>query len=132
MTRTWVVGKPTPEQKKIATDLYTVHEKVLAFIKPGIKYFEVLDFVRKELTPLGYSPTLDRLPCQQFSLHGIGLGPFHDPPNHIHREIVLEPNMVLSFQPSVRHENYSIRFEDNFVITQSGIEMLTKIPKELI
>ena len=40
--------------------------------------------------------------------------------------------MVISFQPSVRHETFTIRFEDNLLITQDGVELLSKFPRELI
>ena len=40
--------------------------------------------------------------------------------------------MILSVQPSVRHEKYSIRFEDDVLVTANGIENLNKLPRELI
>ena len=132
ITRTWVVGKPTAEQKKIANDLYKVHEKLLAFIKPGLKYYEVHDFARDEFTKLGYPADKLLSPCYTLSLHGIGVGPFHDPPDFEHREIVLEPGMVLSVQPAVRHEKFTIRFEDDALLTPKGLELISKFPRELI
>lgn len=132
MTRTWVVGNASDEQKKIANDLYRMHEKVLDFIKPGLKYYEVADLAREELASAGYQTDKMKFPFQKFSLHGIGLGPFHDPPDSHTKDITLEAGMVLSVQPSVRHEKYSIRFEDDVVITTDGIEVMTKLPRELI
>tara|TARA_Y100000588_G_C14271028_1_gene932273 strand:+ start:1479 stop:1841 length:363 start_codon:yes stop_codon:yes gene_type:complete len=67
MTRTWLVGNATDEQKKIANDLYEVHGKLMNFIKPG-----------------------------------------------------------------VQHEKFTIRFEDDLLVTSDGVENLNKIPKELI
>lgn len=132
MTRTWAVGNATEEQKKIANDLYRMHEKVLAFIKPGLKYYEVGDLAREELASAGYQTDKMNFPFQKFSLHGVGLGPFHDPPDSHTKDITLEAGMVLSVQPSVRHEKYSIRFEDDVVITADGIENMNKLPRELI
>lgn len=132
ITRTWVVGTATKEQKKIAQDLYKIHEKVLAFIKPGLKYYEVTDFARKELTAAGYPGNERAYPCHLFSLHGLGLGPFHDPPDRHLKDIVLESGMVLSVQPSVRQETFTIRFEDDGVLTPEGLKLMTKFPRELI
>ena len=136
LTRTWIVGKPTDEQKKIATDLYKVYERFLEFLKPGLKFYEIIDFARSEMTRAGYpmSKPAQKLifPFQHFVVHGVGLGPFHDPPDGEHKEMVLEPGMVLSIQPSARHETYTLRFEDNVLITEKGIEILNKLPKELI
>ncbi len=136
LTRTWVVGQATDEQKKIANDLYKVYEKFLEFIKPGLKFYEVVEFARNEMTKAGYPANEPgqklTFPFQHFVVHGVGLGPFHDPPDGEHKEIVLEPGMVLSIQPSARHEAYTIRFEDNAIITAKGIEILNKLPKEMI
>ncbi|MFC1491684.1 M24 family metallopeptidase, partial [Nitrospinota bacterium] len=132
MTRTWVVGKPTAEQKKIAGDLYKVHEKVLGFIKPGLKYHEVTDFAREELLSAGYQTNKHSFPFQRVAFHGIGLGPFHDPPDAHYKDMVLESGMTLSTLPCVHHEKFTIRFEDNIVLTPNGLELMTKLPKELI
>jgi Xaa-Pro aminopeptidase len=67
-----------------------------------------------------------------FSLHGLGLGPFHDPPDRELKDIVLESGMVLSVQPSVRQETFTIRFEDDAVLRPEGLELMTKFPRELI
>lgn len=133
MARTWVVGKPTAEQKKVAEDLYKVQNDTFNYIKPGLTYGDVFNFMKDELIKYGYPADKHANPQQQFSIHGLGLGPFHDSPGKGHPETVLTKNMVISVQPSVRFENYSIRFEDDIVITEDGIELLTtKVPKELI
>ncbi|MDP6367370.1 MAG: Xaa-Pro peptidase family protein [Nitrospinota bacterium] len=132
ITRTWAVGAATDEQKKIANDLYRIHEKLLAFIKPGLKYHEVSDLAREELASAGYQSDKMDFPFQKFSLHGVGLGPFHDPPDSHTKDVILEAGMVLSVQPSMRHEKYSIRFEDDVIITTDGIENMNKLPRELI
>ncbi len=132
ITRMWVVGKPTDEQKKIADDLYKQHEKVLAFIKPGVKCHEVADFAIHELNRMGYPTDKREFPFQQFSLHGVGLGPFHELPEVSHRDMVLEEGMVIAVQPSVRHEKYTIRFEDDGLIASGGLELMTTLPREWI
>jgi len=132
ITRTWVVGTATKEQKKIAQDLYKIQEKILAFIKPGLKYYEVSDFARKELAGAGYPGNEHAFPCNLFSLHGLGLGPFHDPPDREFKDIVLESGMVLSVQPSVLQKTFTIRFEDDAVLRPEGLELMTKLPRELI
>ncbi len=133
ITRTWVVGTPTQEQKKIAQDLYRAHEKTLAFIKPGLKYREVVSFARNELTAAGYPIGELSFPCQQFAFHGLGLGPFHDPPEAENdQELVLEPGMVLSIQACVREKTFNVRFEDDAVLTPEGLELISRFPRELI
>ncbi|MDA8124337.1 MAG: Xaa-Pro peptidase family protein [Deltaproteobacteria bacterium] len=132
MTRTWVVGTPSDEYKRIAQDMYAVYEKFVAFVKPGLRFSEVFNFVRDELEKRGYPATKLSFPNQQFAIHGLGLGPFHDPPGKTHGSMVFEPGMVLSFQPSARYETFSIRFEDDFVVVPDGLELLTTFPRTLI
>lgn len=133
IARTWVVGEATKEQKKIAEDLYKTHEKIIDFIKPGVKCHDVADFARDELTKAGYPTNKFAFPHQRrFSLHGIGLGPFHELPDVEHKDIVLEPGMTFAIQPSIRHKKFTIRFEDDAVLTPKGLELMTKLPRELI
>ncbi|MGH2450864.1 MAG: M24 family metallopeptidase [Candidatus Limnocylindria bacterium] len=44
---------------------------------------------------------------------------------------VLEPNMVVTIEPSVIVENFGARLEDTFLITADGAEALTSGPLRL-
>lgn len=132
ITRTWIVGQANEEQKKIARDLYNAHQKNLDYIKPGMTCYEVAEFSRKELTEAGYQTSNQSFPFQRYSLHGIGLGPFHELPDVEHRDIALEAGMTMAIQPSVRHRTYTIRFEDNAVLTPKGLDVMTKLPIDLV
>ena len=132
IARTWVAGTPSAEHKKIARDIYATYEKFCAYIKPGMTFANVFDYIRGQMIEMGYPAGKTAFPCQQFAIHGVGLGPFHDFPHPTHRETIFEPGMVISFQPSVREETFTIRFEDNLLITQSGVELLSNYPREPI
>ena len=132
VTASSTAGTPTAQHKKIAKDLYATYEKFCKYTKPGMTFANVFDYIRGEMVEMGYPARKTGFPCQQFAIHGIGLGPFHDFPHPTHRETVFEPGMVLSFQPSVRHDDFTIRFEDNLLVTDSGVELLSHFPRELI
>ena len=132
ITRTWIVGTPTAEQKKIAADLCAVFDMACEYIKPGMVFGDVFDHFRGVLVDMGYPARKTAFPCQQFTIHGIGLGPFHDYPHPTHRETVFEPGMPISFQSAVRHSDYTIRIEDNLLITEDGVEILSNGPRNLI
>lgn len=132
IARTWVVGEPKPEYRRIARDLYATYDAFMAHCRAGKTFAEVFDHIRGVMNAMGYQPDKSIMPCQQFTIHGIGLGPFHDFPHPTHRETVFEPGMIVSFQPAVRHETYSIRFEDNILITEDGLELLSTNPHRLI
>lgn len=132
IARTWINGTPTSEQKKIAKDLYEIYDQFCNYCKPGKTFADVFDYIRGEFIKRDWPATKSSFPCQQFAIHGVGLGPFHDYPHPTHRETIFEPGMVISFQPSVRMSTYTIRFEDNLLVTQNGMELMSKYPHELI
>ena len=137
LTRTWVVGKPTAKQKKIATLLAGTHEKVLDMMKPGVTIGEISDFGKNEMEKGGYAPDQTAMPSNgngvgRVTMHGIGLGPMHDPPHVGDRNLRLETGMTLAVAGVVRHAKFTIRFEDNIVVVPGGIEKINKlIPWEL-
>jgi Xaa-Pro aminopeptidase len=137
LTRTWVVGKPTEAQKRIAHHLAQVHEKILAVMKPGVTLGEIFDFGRKEMRSSGYITDKAAMPANGnglggVTIHGIGLGPMHDPPHVEDRDIRLESGMTLAVAGGVRHATFTIRFEDDVVVVPGGIELINKlIPWEL-
>jgi len=132
IARTWVVGEPKAEYRSIARDLYATYDRFMENCRAGKTFAEVFDDIRSTMVGMGYQPDKAKMPCQQFTIHGIGLGPFHDFPHPTHRETVFEPSMVLSFQPAVRHEDFSIRFEDNILVTEDGLELMSTNTHRLI
>lgn len=132
VARTWVVGEAKDEYRRIARDLYATYDEFMAYCRPGKTFADVFDHIRDFMTGMGYQPDKSKFPCQQFTIHGIGLGPFHDFPHPTHRDTVFEPGMVLSFQPAMRDTDFSIRFEDNILVTETGLELLSTTPHDLI
>ncbi len=132
IARTWTIGSPKDQYRTIARDLYATYDKFMDYCRAGKTFGDVFDYIRGEMTEMGYQPDKSKMPCQQFTIHGIGLGPFHDFPHPTHRETVFEPGMVLSFQPAVRDTKFSIRFEDNILVTETGLELLSTNPHNLI
>ena len=132
ITRTWAVGEATNEQKKIANDLYITHGKLMDFIKPGVKHSDVGQFAIDVMEDMGYASDNQTFPHWRFSFHGLGLGPFHDPPDNHHPDTVLEAGMAVTIQPGARHKEYTIRFEDDLIITPDGVANMMTIPIELI
>jgi Xaa-Pro dipeptidase len=137
LTRTWVVGKPTDAQKKITDDIVAVRGKVLALMKPGVTVGELYELGRTELKKAGYIMEKASMPSNgkglgNVTIHGIGMGPMHDPPHVDDRHIALESGMTLAVTGGVRHATFTIRFEDDVVVVPGGIELINKgIPWKL-
>jgi len=134
ITRTWSVGKPTAAQKKITRDVAAIYEEVLAFMKPGVTFREIAQFGKKETEKAGYLtdrtvPPSDEIGSGGVTIHGVGLGPFHDLPYAWDwgKDLSLEIGMVLSVTVGVRHATSTIRFEDNLLMTAAGPEVMNKL-----
>jgi len=65
--------------------------------------------------------------------HNLGLD-IHEPPRlTIHRRSYLIPGMVFTIEPGIYIPNeFGIRIEDTVCLSNSGLEILTGIPKDLI
>jgi Xaa-Pro aminopeptidase len=65
--------------------------------------------------------------------HGIGLLVHEQPRLTLYSKDILKTGMVFSVEPGIYLPNYAgVRIEDLLVITDTGIETLTKAPKNLI
>lgn len=129
LTRTWCVGKPTEFYQKVADDMSNVREKVFSQIKPGVLVGYIRDFGREEMKKLGYRTDKKLMPSNELGLggvgvHGIGLGPMHDPPQSDKRDIVLQSGVTLAVSCCARFADFTIRFEDNIVIVPDGVKLL--------
>ena len=131
LTRTWVVGTPTDAHKKIADDIARTHEKVIEMMKPGVILGEVVTFGREEMKKAGYITRKGALPSNDeclgsVTIHGLGLGPMHDPPHVEDADIKLESGMTVAVAGGVRNAEFTIRFEDDFVVVPGGVEKLNE------
>lgn len=124
ITRTWVYGKATDQQRKIFDTVRTAQSAALATARPGVEMQAVDAAARKIITdagyPSGYDAFLHRVG------HGIGLD-MHESPylvggNHA----TLKPGMTFSDEPGIYlHANFGIRLEDCMVISDTAAELFT-------
>lgn len=131
LTRTWCVGRPTELQKKATADAIKVRAEAVRMLKPGVVINEIQEAGRISFQNEGYQTEKTYLPSGKtgwaiVTVHGIGLGPFHDPPHVFDRDITLAPSMTVAYTSGVRFANFTIRFEDNFVITPTGADLINQ------
>jgi len=120
--------KPTDMQiaawKKI-TDCIAMLEKQ---IRPGVQAKALFESAREFLKDAGHSGL-----CHHLG-HGIGLQPHESPQlNPEFPEVVMEAGDVFTMEPGLYSEQLraGIRIEQNYLVTDSGIERLTTFPWEL-
>lgn len=129
ITRTVVVGQPTPRHREIYELVHTAQAAALAAIKPGKIGKEVDAAARDIITMAGFGPNFN---------HGLGHGLgrlVHDQYGVFNAasELVVREGMVITVEPGVYINDFGgVRIEDNILVTADGCEILTHSTKELI
>ncbi|MEW6441397.1 MAG: Xaa-Pro peptidase family protein [bacterium] len=131
LSHNYVIGEPTPEQRKLADAYVRAAEKLVASLKAGSTVGQVWKAVQEEVSASGYRPYT--LPA--FG-HGIGVIGHEWYPAIVDsaefRDLVLEENVVevaalVMNVPDVG----GMRLECPVRVTPAGGEMLTRTPLDL-
>ena len=141
MTRTFMVGEPTPEHAARIADHARLSLAALdaarAAIRPGIRGRELFDLVCDLFEAEGHltqrTTKGDEIEGFQFSLgHGVGLEVHEAPGLGLAGRDELVPGDVLALEPGLwSKEIGEVRFEDLVLVTEDGCETLTQFPYEL-
>ncbi|MBV9182393.1 MAG: aminopeptidase P family protein [Acidobacteria bacterium] len=128
MTRTVHVGKPSVAGRDLYEAVREAQQAALAAVKPGESVGEVDQSARK---------LLQRRNLAKFFTHstghGVGLEIHESPRIAAGQTDELRPGMVITVEPGVYMPGkWGVRIEDTVVVTDSGCEVLTTSPKELI
>ena len=128
LTRTVVVGEVSDRHREVYEAVLEAQLGALEAIKPG----EVAGDVDRLSRRLLSNHQLD-----QYFGHGLGHGlgkVVHDGGRmNSTSTTVLEPGQVWTVEPGVYIEGFGgVRIEDDVVVTETGIEILTHSPKELM
>ncbi len=128
MTRTVLVGKATPKQKKIYNIVLKANKAGIKKVKAGVLGKAVDGVCRNIITKAGYGKEFGH-----GTGHGIGffvhVGPRLSPIS----DDKLMPNNVLTVEPGIYIPGWGgVRIEDDVVVTRTGCRVLTKAPKNLL
>ena len=124
ITRSFVYGTPTDEQRKVFDVVRNAQSMALATAKPGVEMQAVDAAARKVIVDAGYGPGYDYFYHRVG--HGIGLT-MHEWPYLVGGNTEkLMPGMVFSDEPGIYLTGkFGIRLEDNMLITDRGAELFT-------
>jgi Xaa-Pro dipeptidase len=127
ITRTFVAGKATKEQKKMHEVVLEAQNAALDFIAPGKSGKECHAVAEQVINKSGYKGRFT---------HGLGHGlgiTVHDPGGMSPtQDIVLEENMVLTVEPGIYIPRIGgVRIEDDILVTKNGCRLLTDAEREL-
>lgn len=129
MTRTFCIGEPDEEQRRIYNIVLEAQKKGEEAVKAGVTGQDVDRAARKVIADAGYGASfLNRLG------HGVGIA-IHEEPYIIEgNDIPLEPGNVFSIEPGIYLQGkYGVRIENLVAVRPDGsAEPLNKFTRDLI
>lgn len=128
LTRTVVVGNPSDKHKEIYAIVKEAQQYALDHLKPGMTGRAGDALTRDIITRYGYGDHFGH-----GTGHGLGMEIHEAPRLSLTGDWVLAPGMTVTVEPGIYIPGFGgVRIEDDVVITDTGIEILTSSPKELI
>lgn len=138
ISRTYYKGEPTKRAMKVWQAVIDVQDFAIELLKPGVIISEyekkVEDYMGEKLRELGLIKIIEHDTVRRYFPHAIShfLGlDVHDVADY---DRPLEPGMVLTVEPGIYipEEDIGIRIEDDVLVTETGIKVLSeKLPREL-
>jgi len=132
ISRTYVVGEPSAEQRKLWDQVHRGQQIAIAAAKVGVPAGSVDDAVRKVYESWGFGPGY-RLPgLSHRTGHGIGME-VHEPVYLVHGETTpLAPGMCFSDEPGLYIPGkFGVRLEDCWHMTEAGPKFFTQPPPSI-
>ncbi len=126
ITRTFVIGRATPKIKQIYNVVLQAQLAAIKFLRPGVTTKQADTVAREIIAKAGYKENYG---------HGLGHGigrEIHELPTMRHNggEEELRPGMIVTVEPGIYLPGEGgVRIEDDVLITHSGCEVLSTLPK---
>ena len=127
ITRTFAFKTISPRQREIYAAVLEAQLSTLAICKPGTVIADVDKKAHDTIEAAGFG-----LFFPHRIGHGLGIDVHEFPSLHSLNQGLLEPGMAFTVEPGVYIPGEGgVRIEDDVLITDSGIEILTQFPKDL-
>jgi Xaa-Pro dipeptidase len=127
LTRTFAVGQVEEEYLKIHGIVQEANAAGRAAAMPGVPCANVDKAAREVIEKSGYG-----LYFTHRTGHGIGMEGHEEPYMRGDNMQILEPGMAFTVEPGIYlPDRNGVRIEDNVVITETGAEVLSDMPREI-
>jgi len=146
LTRTVSLGDPNAEARRIYAAVVEAHRAGVAATRPGATAREIDRAARGTLEGLGLGEAFGH-----GTGHGLGIEVHEEPwlrkterpeatadraapvtPAAVAAEVVIEPGMVFTIEPGAYVPGWGgVRLEDDVLVTDTGHEVLTRVPRDL-
>ncbi|ANE48086.1 Xaa-Pro dipeptidase [Paenibacillus swuensis] len=126
LTRTVVLGQHQPKHREIYDIVLEAQMHALDKIQPGMTGKEADALTRDIITRYGYGEYFGH-----GTGHGLGMEVHEAPRLSIRSETILKPGMTVTVEPGIYLPGFGgVRIEDDIVITENGIQILTHATKQ--
>jgi Xaa-Pro aminopeptidase len=127
LTRIIVTGKISPKLRKIYGVVLKAQLAAIDAIRPGLTGEQVDRVARRIITRSGFGKAFG---------HGLGHGTgleIHEAPRlAVGQKTKLRPGMIVTVEPGVYVPGWGgVRIEDDVLVTRTGHEVLSDVPKQL-
>ena len=131
LTRTASLGTPSPEARRLYDAVHAAHHAAIEAVRPGIDASAVDAAARAVLTARGLGEAFGH-----GTGHGLGLEVHEEPRVSKKRAdaapVTLAPGMVFTVEPGAYLPGFGgVRIEDDVLVTETGCDVLTTVPREL-
>ncbi|MEW6285061.1 MAG: Xaa-Pro peptidase family protein [Chloroflexota bacterium] len=127
LTRTFAVGEVDAEYQKIHKIVQEANAAGRAAAQPGAPCANVDKAAREVIEKAGYGKYFTHR-----TGHGIGMEGHEDPYMRGDNMQLLEPGMAFTVEPGIYLPGRNgVRIEDNVVITETGADVLSNMPREI-
>lgn len=132
ISRTFVHGEPTAEQRKVWGEMRKGQDIAFAAARVGTPAGTVDDAVRRYYESIGYGPDYKLPGLSHRTGHGIGMDG-HEPINLVRGETTrLAPGMCFSNEPGIYLPGkFGVRLEDCFHMTEAGPKWFSVPPRSI-
>jgi Xaa-Pro dipeptidase len=121
-------GALRPEYVELEQQLLEVYRRAVEHCRPGASLPELDRLVRAGIAAAGYDGQPSHPVC-----HGVGARAHEPPYAHQAGEGTIESGMVLAIEPGIYWEGGGgLRLEDNFFVSDSGVEKLSTFPDGVV
>ena len=127
LTRTFAVGEVDDEYKKVHKIVQEANAAGRAAAQPGVPCANVDQAARDVIGKYGFGKYFTHR-----TGHGIGMEGHEEPYIRADNMQMLEPGMAFTVEPGIYLPNRNgVRIEDNVVITETGADVLSDMPREI-
>jgi Xaa-Pro aminopeptidase len=127
LTRVVVTGRISPKLERVYGVVLRAQQAAIDAIRPGAILQDIDAVARQVIQDAGYG--------KHFTHglgHGIGLEIHEGPRFAPHQERPLKAGMVVTVEPGIYLPQWGgIRIEDDVLVTRTGCEVLSQVPKQL-